>query len=56
MAVPPARRRGRADRDVRSGTGGCVAGEQQDRRQAERPEDEADRRAEIARGERRNEG
>jgi len=55
MAVPAARRRRSADRNVRPGAGGRVAGEQEDRRQAQRPEDEPDRRAEVAGDERREE-
>jgi hypothetical protein len=53
MPVAAGRRRGGADRDVRAGAGGGVAGEEQDRGQAQRPEDEPDGRAEIARDERR---
>jgi hypothetical protein len=55
MAIPAARRRRGADRDVGAGAGGRVAGEQKNRRQPQRPEDEPDRRAEIAGDERREE-
>jgi hypothetical protein len=43
MPVAAGGRRRRADRDVRAGTGGGVAGQEQDRRQAQGSEDEADR-------------
>jgi hypothetical protein len=56
MSVPAGGGRRGADPDVRPGAGGRVAGEEQDRRQAERSEDEADRRAEVAGDERRREG
>jgi hypothetical protein len=55
MAVTACSSGGCADPDVRPDAGRGVTGEEQDRREAQRPEDEADRRTEISGGERRRE-
>jgi hypothetical protein len=56
MPIAAGRRRRCADRDVRAGSGGGVTGEEQDRREAKRAQDETDRRAEIPGRERGEEG